>query len=155
MLLIVADLLNVFETFLPQLLLYPNPTDPLNGEAAALLMREPEAYNAKVKGELPAISHACESGPVCTSCVLYGVICEAPPVTAPAQAAKQAVQKFLPNQVFRPQSCITTGRAACMREGVPARQNGCVGNGLPLASWCRVHGEVRAAAGRGGGEWQG
>ncbi|KAK9808610.1 hypothetical protein WJX72_000531 [[Myrmecia] bisecta] len=43
------DLLNVFETFLPQLLLYPNPTDPLNGEAAALLMREPEAYNAKVR----------------------------------------------------------------------------------------------------------
>lgn len=48
---VLADLLNVFETFLPQLLLYPNPTDPLNGEAAALLMREPEAYNAKVKGE--------------------------------------------------------------------------------------------------------
>lgn len=46
----IADLLNVFETFLPQLLLYPNPSDPLNGEAAALLMREPEAYNAKVKG---------------------------------------------------------------------------------------------------------
>ena len=45
-----ADLLNVFETFLPQLLLYPNPTDPLNGEAAALLMREPEAYNHKVRG---------------------------------------------------------------------------------------------------------
>jgi ubiquitin-conjugating enzyme E2 H len=43
------DLLNIFETFLPQLLLYPNPTDPLNGEAAALLMREPEAYNAKIR----------------------------------------------------------------------------------------------------------
>lgn len=42
--------MNVFETFLPQLLLYPNPTDPLNGEAAALLMREPDAYNKKVKG---------------------------------------------------------------------------------------------------------
>ena len=39
----------MFETFLPQLLLYPNPTDPLNGEAAALLMREPEAYAAKVR----------------------------------------------------------------------------------------------------------
>jgi ubiquitin-conjugating enzyme E2 H len=47
----VADLINVFEVFLPQLLLYPNPTDPLNGEAAALLMREPEAYNTKVRGD--------------------------------------------------------------------------------------------------------
>mmetsp|Transcript_1352 Transcript_1352/g.4671 ORF Transcript_1352/g.4671 Transcript_1352/m.4671 type:complete len:190 (-) Transcript_1352:827-1396(-) len=43
------DLINVFEVFLPQLLLYPNPTDPLNGEAAALLMREPELYKRKVK----------------------------------------------------------------------------------------------------------
>ena len=45
-----ADLVNVFEVFLPQLLLYPNPTDPLNGEAAALLMREPETYKKKVRG---------------------------------------------------------------------------------------------------------
>ena len=44
-----ADLLNVFEVFLPQLLLYPNPTDPLNGEAAALMMREPERYAAKIR----------------------------------------------------------------------------------------------------------
>ncbi|KAK3268566.1 Ubiquitin-conjugating enzyme E2 5 [Cymbomonas tetramitiformis] len=43
------DLINVFEVFLPQLFLYPNPTDPLNGEAAAMLMREPESYNKKVK----------------------------------------------------------------------------------------------------------
>ena len=43
------DLVNVFEVFLPQLLLYPNPSDPLNGEAAALLMREPEAYASKVR----------------------------------------------------------------------------------------------------------
>ncbi len=49
-----ADLINVFEVFLPQLLLYPNPTDPLNGEAAALLMREPQAYNQKVKGRPPS-----------------------------------------------------------------------------------------------------
>ncbi|KAJ1512352.1 hypothetical protein HMI54_015773 [Coelomomyces lativittatus] len=40
---------NVFDVFLPQLLRYPNPTDPLNGEAAAMLMREPTAYEAKVK----------------------------------------------------------------------------------------------------------
>ncbi|GBF93291.1 ubiquitin-conjugating enzyme E2 [Raphidocelis subcapitata] len=43
------DLINVFEVFLPQLLLYPNPTDPLNGEAAALLMRDPAGYAARVK----------------------------------------------------------------------------------------------------------
>jgi len=43
------DLVNVFEVFLPQLLLYPNPADPLNGEAAALLMREPAAYARRVR----------------------------------------------------------------------------------------------------------
>jgi ubiquitin-conjugating enzyme E2 H len=45
------DMINIFEVFLPQLLRYPNPTDPLNGEAAALLMREPKQYEAKVKGK--------------------------------------------------------------------------------------------------------
>ncbi|GAB7338090.1 hypothetical protein MBLNU457_4454t1 [Dothideomycetes sp. NU457] len=43
------DMVNIFEVFLPQLLRYPNPTDPLNGEAAALLMREPKSYDNKVK----------------------------------------------------------------------------------------------------------
>ncbi|KAG5991303.1 Ubiquitin-conjugating enzyme E2 8 [Claviceps spartinae] len=43
------DMLNIFEVFLPQLLRYPNPTDPLNGEAAAMLIREPKSYDAKVK----------------------------------------------------------------------------------------------------------
>ena len=43
------DLVNVFEVFLPQLLRYPNPTDPLNGDAASLLMRDPKSYDAKVK----------------------------------------------------------------------------------------------------------
>lgn len=47
------DMVNIFETFLPQLLRYPNAADPLNGEAAALLMRDPKAYDAKVKGESP------------------------------------------------------------------------------------------------------
>jgi len=44
------DMVNIFEVFLPQLLRYPNPTDPLNGEAAALMMRDAKSYEAKVKG---------------------------------------------------------------------------------------------------------
>ena len=51
-------MINIFGVFLPQLLRYPNPTDPLNGEAAAMLMREPAAYEAKVKGRL-LLWHAC------------------------------------------------------------------------------------------------
>ena len=47
-----VDMINIFEVFLPQLLRYPNPNDPLNGEAAALLMRHPKEYEAKVKGTL-------------------------------------------------------------------------------------------------------
>ncbi|CAL4920763.1 unnamed protein product [Urochloa decumbens] len=43
------NLVNVFEVFLPQLLLYPNPSDPLNGDAAALMMRDRPAYEQKVK----------------------------------------------------------------------------------------------------------
>lgn len=50
------DMINIFEVFLPQLLRYPNPTDPLNGEAAALMMREPKGYEAKVKGEPTLLS---------------------------------------------------------------------------------------------------
>ena len=48
------DMVNIFEVFLPQLLRYPNPTDPLNGEAAALLMRDAKGYEVKVKGK-----HSC------------------------------------------------------------------------------------------------
>ncbi|KAG7021469.1 Ubiquitin-conjugating enzyme E2 5, partial [Cucurbita argyrosperma subsp. argyrosperma] len=42
-------LLNVFEVFLPQLLLYPNPSDPLNGDAASLMMKDRKQYDEKVK----------------------------------------------------------------------------------------------------------
>lgn len=51
------DMINIFEVFLPQLLRYPNPTDPLNGEAAALLMREPRSYDARVKGRCSGSVH--------------------------------------------------------------------------------------------------
>lgn len=51
-----VDLVNVFEVFLPQLLLYPNPSDPLNGEAAALMMRDRTSYEQRVKGnDIPLI----------------------------------------------------------------------------------------------------
>lgn len=60
-----ADLLNVFETFLPQLLLYPNPTDPLNGEAAALMMKEPEASMPKSEVLLCSVLHNWQSAPAC------------------------------------------------------------------------------------------
>lgn len=43
------ELINIFEVFLPQLLRYPNASDPLNGEAAALLMRDPSGYAKKVE----------------------------------------------------------------------------------------------------------
>lgn len=59
------DMINIFEVFLPQLLRYPNPTDPLNGEAAALLIREPKSYEAKVKGEPgPTLPVPCSRRPV-------------------------------------------------------------------------------------------
>jgi len=43
------DLLNIFKTFLPQLLLYPNADDPLNAEAANMLLKDKKAYEKKVK----------------------------------------------------------------------------------------------------------
>lgn len=43
------DLVNIFSVFLPQLLLYPNPSDPLNGHAAALMFKEPDAYKARIR----------------------------------------------------------------------------------------------------------
>lgn len=40
---------NIFTLFLPHLLRYPNASDPLNGEAAALYMSHPELYEQRVR----------------------------------------------------------------------------------------------------------
>jgi len=43
------ELKNIFEVFLPQLLAYPNAADPLNSDAAALMLENPKKYSEKVK----------------------------------------------------------------------------------------------------------
>ncbi len=47
----IYELVNIFRVFLPQLLLYPNATDPLNSEAASLYMNDQDAYKSKILGK--------------------------------------------------------------------------------------------------------
>jgi ubiquitin-conjugating enzyme E2 H len=46
------DLKNVFTTFLPQLLTYPNPADPLNPMAANLMNNSPAQYETRVRAHV-------------------------------------------------------------------------------------------------------
>ncbi len=46
------ELINIFDVFLPQLLFYPNPTDPLNSQAAKLLLNNKEKYEETVKNHV-------------------------------------------------------------------------------------------------------
>jgi hypothetical protein len=48
------DLSNIFESFLPQLLRYPNPASPLNPSAAGLLVADPLAYERRVREHMDA-----------------------------------------------------------------------------------------------------
>ena len=43
---------HIIDTFLPQLLTYPNPEDPLNQEAAKMLMDSPDTYSRYVKSTI-------------------------------------------------------------------------------------------------------
>ena len=52
---------NVLESFLPQLLQDPNPSDPLNGDAAALMIQEPTQYQAKVRQYVQTYATATET----------------------------------------------------------------------------------------------
>lgn len=63
------DLSNILTAFLPQLLLYGNPADPLNPEAAALQLRDPEAYRARVKGELEQLRMQAMLAAVVLACL--------------------------------------------------------------------------------------
>ena len=86
------DMINIFEVFLPQLLRYPNPTDPLNGEAAALLMRDPKTYETKVKG---TICPGCSNGKVVTDSVFQNMSRNTLPRMPQMKLAKRRTRKVI------------------------------------------------------------
>jgi ubiquitin-protein ligase len=51
------DLRNIFDSFLPQLLLYPNPSDPLNSHAAGLMLKTPDLFHARIREMV--LKYAC------------------------------------------------------------------------------------------------
>lgn len=61
------ELRNIFDVFLPQLLAYPNPADPLNPEAASLLNREPDKYHKYVREHTAKHAIPAAASPASTS----------------------------------------------------------------------------------------
>ena len=48
----IYNLCHIYDTFIPQLLTYPNADDPLNTEAAELLLSNNDLFNEKVKNTI-------------------------------------------------------------------------------------------------------
>lgn len=59
------SLVNIFDTFLPQLLTYPNPADPLNPEAARLMNRDKARFEARVREYVSEFAN-CSKGSMST-----------------------------------------------------------------------------------------
>jgi len=51
------DLVNIFSALLPQLLRYPNPSDPLNSVAAQLMTQQPAQYSRRIKQTIASFAN--------------------------------------------------------------------------------------------------
>ena len=53
----IYNILVIYESFIPQLLMYPNPDDPLNEMSAKLMKNDLESFKKKVKSYV--LKYAC------------------------------------------------------------------------------------------------
>lgn len=106
------ELVNIFETFLPQLLTYPNPADPLNPEAANLLNENPTEYAKKVKSLVK--EHACPKTELETTPqtpktpTLTPTTSANPNIDAPPVSNFQAQANAMPVEALPQQHCVHT-----------------------------------------------
>ena len=54
------ELINIFDVFIPQLLMYPNPSDPLNVEAANMLKSNKKLYKETIQMNIKKFSRKVE-----------------------------------------------------------------------------------------------